>query len=87
MARLDARLLDVTLQERADAWNVPESAPPYGVLLFEAGAPYQSISGEAVEVRPADSENSADLGVTGEFGTGVDRIGRVDVELIVAGFG
>lgn len=76
---LDAYILDMTLQKRADAWNVPESAPPHGVLLFDAGAPHQSVSGEPVEVCPADAKNPTDLGVSGEFGARVDRIGGVDV--------
>lgn len=86
MERLDSRLLDVTLQERADAGDVPESTPPHRVLPFDAGAPHESISGEPVEVRPADSEDPANLGVARVLGPGVGRRGGVEVELIVAGF-
>jgi hypothetical protein len=62
MTRLDARPLDVALQERADAGDVPEPAPPHGVLLLDAGATDQSVCGEPVGGRPADSEDPADLG-------------------------
>ena len=87
MTRLDARPLDVALQERADAGDVPEPAPPHGVLLFDAGATDQSVCGEPVEVRPADSEDPADLGVARVLGPGIGRGGGVDVELLVTGFG
>lgn len=87
MPRLDARPLDVALQERAYAGDVPESAPPHRVLLFEAGAADQPFGGEPVEVRPADSEDPADLGVARVLGPGVGRGGGVVVELLVAGFG
>jgi hypothetical protein len=56
-------------------------------LLFDAGAVADSVGGELVEVRPADSEDPAGLGVARVFVPEVGRGGGVVVELLVAGFG